>query len=134
MKNNNWQKNTKESYNHQEKDFVKYPEQPKRVLSGKTISVWKDDVNGALRKLKRILENDGRQKDLARHEFYEKPSVKRKRAKSVAKNRWARDVDKMRESGTWVDGNSSDPSCFKSKRRRRAHVTLQDKIKNRKRG
>jgi ribosomal protein S21 len=134
MKNNNWQKNVRETYNAPPKEFVKDHEQPKRMLTGKTIEVWRDDVNGALRKLKKVLERDNRQKDLARHEFYEKPSVKRKREKDVACSRWAREVDQRRAAGTWVDGKSDSPKWLKGKRERRAHTALQEKIKNRSRG
>ena len=49
------------------------------------------DVNGAIRKLKKILENADRAKELAKREFYEKPSVRRKRKKDAAVKRAKRD-------------------------------------------
>ena len=38
------------------------------------------DVRIALRKLKKLLEKDGLMKEIKKHEFYEKPSEKRRRA------------------------------------------------------
>jgi len=128
---NNWQNKVKSSYNTKPKEFVKNPEEKRKVLSGKSIDVWRDDVNGALKKLKKVLEADNRQKDLARTEYYEKPSVKRKRKKDVAKSRWQRDINTMRSAGTWVDTVSSGTKCLKTSKTRRKHVELVDKIKNR---
>ena len=56
-------------------------------VQGANVEVRNDDVNGALRRLRRILETDNRQKDLAKHEYYEKPSVKRKRERAAAVKR-----------------------------------------------
>jgi small subunit ribosomal protein S21 len=38
------------------------------------------DVRFALRKLKKLIEKDGLMKEIKKHEFYEKPSEKRRRA------------------------------------------------------
>jgi ribosomal protein S21 len=127
MKTNNWQKNVKEGYNTRSTPVETSQSEPTR-LPGKTVTVTRDDVNGALRKLKKILERDDRQKDLAKHEYYEKPSVKRKRLKDTAKANWNRRVDEMRKTGEWVDQGSSDLSWLKSKRKRRAKVDLSSKL------
>lgn len=127
MKNNNWHKNVKEGYNTRTTNTE--PSQSEHFrLPGKTITVFRDDVNGALRKLKKILERDDRQKDLAKHEHYEKPSVKRKRRQDTAKSNWNRRVDEMRKAGEWVDTKSTDLSWLKSKRKRRAKVDLAGKL------
>jgi ribosomal protein S21 len=126
MKTNNWQKNVKETYNTKPNTDTA-PAEP-TGLSGKTVTVYRDDVISALRKLKKILERDDRQKDLAKHECYEKPSVKRKRKMDTAKSNWRRRVDEMRKSGEWVDSKSADLSWLKSKRKRRAKVDLGSKI------
>lgn len=132
MKNNNWSKNYKESYNSNKKPS--YVKQDRPAVTGAKVEVRNDDVNGALRRLKKILERDNRQKDLARHEFYEKPSIKRKRTADAAKSRWRRDVDQKRKTGEWNDSiNSDNPGCYKTKKKRRKHVELQKKIKSRSR-
>lgn len=38
------------------------------------------DIRIALRKLKKLIEKDGLIKEIKKHEFYEKPSEKRRRA------------------------------------------------------
>ena len=47
-----------------------------------------DDVNKALRKLKKKVEESKTLEEVRKREAYEKPSTKRKRAKASAKARW----------------------------------------------
>ena len=42
------------------------------AIRGAKVTVRNGDVNGALRTLKKILDRDNRQKELAKREFYEK--------------------------------------------------------------
>jgi ribosomal protein S21 len=93
------------------------PRKEPHQIQGASVQVYNDDVNGALKKLKKILEGDNRQKDLARHEFHEKPSVGKKRAKAQARKRQerARNDDMM-------GGSFRAPTGLKwqkSKRKRR---------------
>ena len=128
MKNNNWSKGVKEGFNKPKRHFDKPQE---KQFRGASVEVYNDDVNGAIRRLKKILERDDRQKDLAKQEFYEKPSAKRKRKKAAAKSRWNREVENKRRSGAWVDTDGGDTSWMKTKKKRRKHVLLQMKIKAR---
>ena len=127
MKNNNWQKSAKEDYNKKE-PRKQYDTAPSKMLSGMTITVWNDDINGALRKLKKVLERDNRQKDIARHEYHEKPSLKRKRQKDAAKSRWKKDVNKARANNTWVDAPTPNLKWMKTKKKRRVHSELQKQL------
>jgi ribosomal protein S21 len=86
-------------------------------IQGASVQVRNDDVNSALRKLKKILETDNRQKDLAKHEFYEKSSVKRKRSRDQAKKRTKREQLQNVMSGTL--NKPSGVKWMKSKRKRR---------------
>ena len=52
-----------------------------------TITVHGNDIEKALRELKRNLQRDGLFKELKRRRFYEKPSVKRKRKQLDAERR-----------------------------------------------
>ena len=131
MKNTNWSKSTKEGFNKTRKPFHKPQE---KQFRGASVDVRNDDVAGAIRRLKKILERDDRQKDLAKNEFYEKPSAKRKRKKAAAKSRWAREVESKRRAGTWIDSNGGGTKWMKTKKKRRAHEDLQKKIKSRGRG
>lgn len=101
------------------------------TIQGASVSVRNDDVNGALRKLKKILENDNRQKDLAKHEFFEKPSLAKKREKAAAKKR-ARKEQSKRES----NGTANTPigvKWMKSKRKRRRVLDANTALANTKR-
>lgn len=69
---------------------MKHYEQKNKIIQGASVQVHNGDVNNALKKLKKILDNDERQKDLAKHEFFEKPSVKNKRMRAAARKRQQR--------------------------------------------
>ena len=55
---------------------------------GTTVYVKNDNVEQALRKLKKKLQDTGLLQELRDRESYEKPTTERKRKKSAAKNRW----------------------------------------------
>ena len=77
-KNNNYKKD----FNHKSrKKQQKRQQQERNKFSGRSIEVYNGDVNGAIRKLKKVLERMDFQKELSKREFYEKPSEKRKRQK-----------------------------------------------------
>lgn len=58
------------------------------ILRGNTVYVKNDNVEQALRKFKKNIQNSGLLNDLRAKEFYEKPTTKKKRKKSAAKARW----------------------------------------------
>lgn len=53
------------------------------------LKVWVNDGNAekALRKLKKKMDNDGKLQTLKAKEYYEKPSIAKKRARDVARKR-----------------------------------------------
>lgn len=53
-----------------------------------------ENINQALRRLKKKVDESNIMEELRRREGYEKPTIKRKRAKSAAKARWQK---KLRE-------------------------------------
>ena len=57
-------------------------------IYGKTVIVKDDNVDRALRKFKKKVEDSGLLQELRDRETYEKPTTRRKRKKSAAKNRW----------------------------------------------
>jgi len=61
-------------------------------LYGKSVLVKDGNVDKALRKFKKKIQEDGLLNDLRAREFYEKPTAERKRKKSAAKNRWQKQV------------------------------------------
>ena len=61
-------------------------------LYGRTVMVKDGNVDKALRKFKKKIQEDGLLNNLRDREFYEKPTTARKRRKSAAKNRWQKQV------------------------------------------
>jgi small subunit ribosomal protein S21 len=57
-------------------------------LKGSTVYVRNDNVEQALRKFKKKIQDSGLLQEVKDREWYEKPTVERKRKKAAAKNRW----------------------------------------------
>lgn len=54
---------------------------------GTRTEVRDNNVNQAMRRLKKILQNEGVFKELRERQYFEKPSVKRKKARAAARKR-----------------------------------------------
>jgi small subunit ribosomal protein S21 len=61
---------------------------------GNAIEVRDNNLNVALRKLKRKMDDSGKLIEVVDRQFYEKPTVERKRKKGAARARW---LKKLRE-------------------------------------
>jgi len=61
-------------------------------LYGKTVIVKDGNVEKALRKFKKKVQDSGLLQDLRDRETYEKPTTVRKRKKSAARNRWRKQL------------------------------------------
>ena len=61
-------------------------------LYGKTVIVKDDNVDKALRKFKKKVQDSGLLQELRDRETYEKPTTRRKRKKSAARNRWRKQL------------------------------------------
>jgi len=66
-------------------------------LTGLAVQVKRNDVDKAIRILKKKVAQEGVLKDLKRHEFYEKPSVRRRRQRAEAVSRWRKKERQMRD-------------------------------------
>ena len=55
---------------------------------GTTVHVRNENVEQALRKFKKKIQDSGLLQEIRDRESYEKPTVERKRKKAAAKNRW----------------------------------------------
>lgn len=66
-------------------------------IKGLSVEVRNGDVNYALRKFKKKVSDSGILQELKEKEFYEKPSIKRAKAKKAARSRWLKQVSKMNE-------------------------------------
>jgi small subunit ribosomal protein S21 len=67
--------------------------QNKKVGTGITVKDG-ENINSALRRFKRKIDDAGTLDTLREKEFYEKPTTKRKRAKGAAKARWRKKLEK----------------------------------------
>lgn len=63
-------------------------------IVGLAVEVRNGDVNGALRKFKKKVQDSGILQELRKREFYEKPTTKRKKAKAAARSRWLKQLSK----------------------------------------
>ena len=67
----------------------------KQIISGSSVVLKEhENINQALRRFKKKIEESGILETLRKKEFYEKPTTVRKRKKSAAKARWTK---KLRE-------------------------------------
>ncbi len=74
-----------------------------RYPQGKGLEVFvkNGNVEGAIRKLKKKIAEDGLMKELKEREFYVKPSEKRAKAKAVGKARYEKMVKARQEKVGW---------------------------------
>jgi len=77
------------------KDFKKMPV----FVKGLKVEVRNDNVNDALRKFKKKVQEDGKLQEVKEREEYTKPSVARARAKAAARSRWMKKLAKDKELG-----------------------------------
>ena len=68
----------------QRKNFKK---KPKEEANGLQVKVYNNNVEFALKKFKRMVKNSGMMLELKKKQYYEKPSVKRREKKNLAKLR-----------------------------------------------
>lgn len=58
------------------------------MINGSTVYVKNDNVEQALRKFKKKIQDSGLLQEVRDRSQYEKPTTKKKRKASAAKNRW----------------------------------------------
>lgn len=58
------------------------------VPNGTKVEVRNNDFGKALRRFKKIVQDEGILQEFRNKEFFEKPSIKRKREKASARSRW----------------------------------------------
>jgi len=64
---------------------------------GLRVTVYNNDIARALRKFKKKIQDDGILQELREREFFEKPSIKRKKAKAAARSRWLKQLARNRD-------------------------------------
>ena len=76
------------------------PRREEKILDkfkGRNIEVRNDDVNGALRVLKKKLLKEGLFQEMRERSFYESRGTKRRKAKAAATRRYKRKMQKRME-------------------------------------
>lgn len=68
-----------------------------QIVRGLKVEVRNNDVNYALRKFKKKVQEDGILQEVRNREYFEKPSIKRKKAKAAARARWLKKLAKMQD-------------------------------------
>jgi|APGre2960657404_1045060.scaffolds.fasta_scaffold183345_2 small subunit ribosomal protein S21 len=64
---------------------------------GLTVRVKNNDVNKALKKLKKLMQQEGIFQELRKREYYEQPSLRRKREQAQAVKRWQKKQAELRK-------------------------------------
>lgn len=64
-------------------------------LPGTKVEVRNNDITKALRKFKRKIQEDGILQTYRERQYYEKPSLVRKKAKAAARSRWLKKLAKI---------------------------------------
>lgn len=72
------------------------------ISKGKKVIVYDDNVEKALRKFKKKINDDGLLQELVNRQFYIKPTLKKKLARNQAKKRWQK----------YIDGQKLPPKLF----------------------
>ena len=72
--------------------------EPWEHLKGISVTVRNNDMNGALRILKKKVQRENLLRDLSEHEHFTKPSIKRRMKKQAAVVRWRKKQAEIAES------------------------------------
>lgn len=67
-------------------------------LPGTKVEVRNNDVTKALRKFKRKVQEDGILQEYRERQYFEKPSLVRKKAKAAARARWLKKLAKLNDN------------------------------------
>lgn len=69
-------------------------------IQGLAVEVKNGDFNKALRRFKKMVQEDGILQELRAREYYEKPTTIRKRKKAAARSRWLKKQAKLNPTET----------------------------------
>ena len=65
------------------------------IIKGLSVEVRNGDFNGALRRFKKIVQEEGIIQEVRERQAYVKPSEQRKKAKAAGRARWLKKLRKM---------------------------------------
>ena len=78
-----------------------FKRRPREKRNGLQVKVYNNNIEGALKKFKKIVKNSGLMLELKKKSYYEKPSKVRREKRNLAKlrNKWA--VEKEKENNSY---------------------------------
>jgi len=74
----------------------KHYQASEEFIRGSRVEVRNNDFGKALRRFKKKLQEDGLFQELREKKYFEKPSIKRKRAKAAARSRWLKKLSQSK--------------------------------------
>ena len=72
-----------------------------REKLGLTVQVRGDDLNGALRVLKKRMQNEGIFNEMRERVGYKSKSEKRRLARAAGRRRWLKKIEMLKDQGKW---------------------------------
>tara|TARA_B100001057_G_scaffold282833_1_gene283230 strand:+ start:549 stop:794 length:246 start_codon:yes stop_codon:yes gene_type:complete len=72
-----------------------------KTLSGLKVTVRGDDLNGALRVLKKRMQTEGIFNEMRERTAFRSKGEKKRLQRAAGKRRWLKKVDKLKEQGQW---------------------------------
>ena len=72
-----------------------------KTLSGLKVTVRGDDLNGALRVLKKRMQTEGVFNELRERTAFRSRGEKKRLQRAAGRRRWLKKVDKLKEQGQW---------------------------------
>ena len=72
-----------------------------KPLSGMTVAVRGDDVQGAMRVLKKRMQEEGIFNELRERKGHKTRGEKKRLQRAAGRRRWLKKVDKLKEQGLW---------------------------------
>lgn len=76
----------------------KHTKDSEEIIRGSRVEVRNNDFSKAFRRFKKKIQEDGILQEVRNREYFEKPSIKRKKAKAAARARWLKKVAKMNDN------------------------------------
>ena len=72
-----------------------------KTLSGLKVTVRGDDLNGALRVLKKRMQTEGIFNEMRERTAFRSKGEKKRLQRAAGKRRWLKKIDKLKEQGQW---------------------------------
>lgn len=128
-RNKQFNKNYAKKWNNEKRDNAPKKEQHFLDYFKPGVEVRNGDVNKAIRILKKKLERDDFLKDIAKTQYYEKPSEQRRRKKAQASKRWQKSIREAEAAGEYIPYMPTGLKYLKSKRKTRKIRDYKERVR-----